>query len=255
MIPYFEQPTLTLGPISIHAFGVLLAVAIWVGHRVFRGRLRRAGLDLVTGDRLLFWVLLLGFAGAHLIDRLVYFPAETLADPLSLLMFWKGISSFGGFVGAIVGAVAFTATGALRGRTWDYLDAVAYAFPFGWIFGRLGCFLAFDHPGAPTSFFLGQEYDGRVIHNLGLEEALYTIALAAVFARLGRRPRASGFFVGLLPVLYAPFRFVLDFLRAHDARYFGLTPAQYGAVAVLLAGLLILRMRRGQPPATANPAA
>jgi phosphatidylglycerol:prolipoprotein diacylglycerol transferase len=254
LIPYFEQPSVSFGPISIHAFGVLLAMAIWVGHRIYRGRLRRAGLDLLTGDRLLFWVLVPGFVGAHLVDRFVYFPRETLANPLSILMFWQGISSFGGFLGAITGAIVFTATGALRGRTWDYLDGVAYAFPFGWIFGRTGCFVAFDHPGAPTTFFLGQEYaDGRVIHNLGLEEAIYTVAVAGVFAVLGRKPRWSGYFVGLLPVLYAPFRFMVDFLRARDVRYFGLTPAQYGAIAVLLVGVLILAWRRGQAATTAAP--
>jgi phosphatidylglycerol:prolipoprotein diacylglycerol transferase len=227
---------------------VLLAVAVLLGHRIFRRRVLAAGLDPVVGDRMLFWILAGGFAGAHLVDRLVYFPRETLADPLSLLLFWKGISSFGGFLGAITAACVFVWRGSHGGRAWEYLDAVAYAFPFGWIFGRTGCFLAFDHPGAPTSFFLGQENaDGVVIHNLGLEEALYTIALAGVFALLGRRPRFPGFYVGLLPVLYAPVRFLLDFLRAHDARYAGLTPAQYGAVAVMGVGLLILLWRRPRP--------
>jgi phosphatidylglycerol:prolipoprotein diacylglycerol transferase len=263
MIPYFEQPSISLGPVSIHAFGVLLAIAVWLGHRIFRARLQRAGLDVLVGDRLLFWVLVPGFVGAHLVDRLVYFPGETLEDPLSILKIWKGISSFGGFLGAIVGATVFTrTTGALRGRTWGYLDAVAYAFPFGWIFGRTGCFVAFDHPGAPTTFFLGERYsDGRVIHNLGLEEALYTIAVAGLFALLGRRRRFTGFFVGLLPIVYSPFRFILDYLRARDVRYFGLTPAQYGAVALLIVGVLILKWRSAQPeppplapePAPATP--
>jgi phosphatidylglycerol:prolipoprotein diacylglycerol transferase len=232
----------------------LLAVAVWVGHRVFRRRLSRAGLDGVTGDRLLFWILVSGFLGAHLVDRLVYFPRDTLADPITLLMVWQGISSFGGFLGAITAAVILANSRALRGRAWEYLDAVAYAFPFGWIFGRLGCFVAFDHPGAPTHFFLGEATkQGVVIHNLGLEEAIYTVFVALVFALLGRRPRFPGFFVGLLPVLYSPFRFALDYLRARDVRYAGLTPAQYGAVALLAVGALILGLCRAR--AAARPAA
>ncbi|NNG46481.1 MAG: prolipoprotein diacylglyceryl transferase, partial [Deltaproteobacteria bacterium] len=31
MIPYFEQPVLPLGPLKIHAFGVLVATAMLVG--------------------------------------------------------------------------------------------------------------------------------------------------------------------------------------------------------------------------------
>jgi phosphatidylglycerol:prolipoprotein diacylglycerol transferase len=245
VIPYFEQPSLSLGIFSIHAFGVLLAVAVWTGHRVFQRRVGLAGLDRRLGDRFLLWILLGGFVGAHMVDRLVYFPRETLADPLSLLRFWSGISSFGGFIGAIAGAWLFIRRGELGEKTWQYLDAVAYAFPFGWIFGRLGCFVAFDHPGLPTHSFLGQKSrEGVVIHNLGLEEALFTMALAAVFLVLGRRPRFAGFFVGLLPLLYAPFRFLADFLRTGDARYLGYTPGQYGTVALLIVGGVLLRLRR-----------
>jgi prolipoprotein diacylglyceryltransferase len=57
MIPYFEQPRLALGPLTIHAFGVLVAVAVLVGHRMFRWKLKREGMDAVLGERLLTWVL------------------------------------------------------------------------------------------------------------------------------------------------------------------------------------------------------
>jgi phosphatidylglycerol:prolipoprotein diacylglycerol transferase len=46
--------------------------------------------------------------------------------------------------------------------------------------------------------------------------------------------------VGLLAVLYAPVRFLLDFLRFEDVRYFHLTPGQYGAATLLVVGVLIL---------------
>ena len=51
---------------------------------------------LVTGHK--------GYIGAHLVDRFVYFPGETLANPISILKFWEGLSSFGGFVGSITAA-------------------------------------------------------------------------------------------------------------------------------------------------------
>jgi phosphatidylglycerol:prolipoprotein diacylglycerol transferase len=283
MIPYFEQPELQLGPLTIHAFGVLVAAAVLVGYRVFGRQLRERKLDPVLGDRLFSFIVVGGFVGAHLIDRLVYFPGKTLHDPWSLLKFWEGLSSFGGFVGAVVGAWLFTrrrhtpepetqspapaaADGTIspaptapdrtrsaapaRQNTWPYLDAVAYAFPFGWILGRIGCFVAYDHPGSPTGFFLGQRYwDGVVRHNLGLEEALYTVLVAALFWVLGRRPRPSGFYLGLLPLVYAPFRFALDFMRLVDVRYFGLTPGQWGALALLALGAHLLRTALRHPAA------
>lgn len=240
MIPYFEQPHLSLGPITIHGFGVLVALAVLIGAAIIRRRAAAHGLHAVVAQKLTSWILVGGFLGAHLVDRFVYFPGETLADPASILRVWSGISSFGGFLGAIAAIALFQRRHAVP-ALWPYLDVVAYAFPFGWIIGRLGCFVAFDHPGSATSFFLGQRDGERIVrHNLGLEEALYTVLIAIVFGALGRRRRPAGFFVGWLAVLYAPFRFVLDFLRKIDVRYLGLTPGQYGSILLLVAGALVI---------------
>ncbi len=244
MLPYIAQPTLSIGPLTIHAFGVLVATAVLVGAAVLKRRSIARGLDPDVSSRLVTTVLLCGFFGAHLVDRLVYFPEETLANPLSLFVFWEGLSSFGGFLGGVLGALFFVHRAKLGARSFRYIDAVAYAFPFGWLFGRLGCFLAFDHPGRVTSFFLGERYtDGLVRHNLGLYEALAMIPLMALFYMLGKKPRPAGFFTGLLALLYAPIRFGLDFLRIVDTRYFGLTPGQYGSILLFFVGLYLLLRR------------
>lgn len=241
VIPYIEQPRLDLGPISIYSFGALVAAALLLGLEIFRRRTARAGLDPAIGSRLIRWTLVGGLAGAHLVDRLFYGFGETLANPLLLLMPWHGISSYGGLLGGTVGAWLFVRRHPQGPDTWRYLDAIAYALPFGFILGRLGCFLAFDHVGAPTTFFLGQEYlDGVVRHNLGLEEALAWIAIAAVVAVVGRTVRRPGVLVGLVAVLYAPTRFLLDFLRISDERHAGLLVSQYASLALFAAGVWVL---------------
>ena len=65
-----------------------------------------------------------------------------------------------------------------------------------------------------------------------------------VFLRLGRKVRPTGFFIALVTLAYAPVRFLLDFLRetpayGGDARYLGLTPAQYAALAMFAFGLAV----------------
>ena len=241
MIPYFAPPEIPFGPLTIHGFGLLVAAAVIVGVEIVRRRASRKGLDPALAQRLVLWILVGGFLGAHLVDRLVYFPAETWEDPASILRVWSGLSSFGGFLGAVLGCSLFMRANQLRGLTWFYVDVVAYAFPFAWVLGRLGCFLAFDHPGAPTTFLLGQRDAGDVVrHNLGLEEALLTAAIALVFFHLGRRRQHPGRFIGLLALLYAPMRFGLDFLRQVDVRYVGLTPGQYGAAVLAVVGITIL---------------
>ena len=241
MLPYIEQPSLSLGPVTIHAFGVLVAAGIWVALEVFRRRASRAGLDLKVGGRLTTWVLIWGLAGAHLFDRLLYNPDQTLADPLSLFAFWDGISSYGGLIGGAIGAVTYLLRHPQGPRTWQYVDAIAYALPFAFVLGRLGCFLAYDHVGAPTDLFWGQTYvDGVVRHNMGLEEALYWALLCGVVIAVGRERRRPGTIVGLVALLYAPGRFFLDFLRISDERHAGLLVSQYASVAVAAIGAYIL---------------
>jgi phosphatidylglycerol:prolipoprotein diacylglycerol transferase len=256
MIPYIEQPSLPIGPVSIHGFGVLVAVCILVGSWVLSRRAMQLGITREESSRFVTWILVGGFIGAHLIDRFVYFPKQTMKDPLSILRVWSGISSFGGFLGGTLGALWFFRWHAKPGTSWSYAESFAYAFPFAWVFGRLGCAVAYDHPGARTQFFLGQVYEDHLVrHNLGLEEAIYTAFIAGVFLALGRRPRFVGFFLGLLLILYAPFRFAVDYLRMIDVRYLGLTPGQYGCVALVLAGIAILAHRRShtmEPAPAAN---
>ena len=167
MIPYFRQPSLDLGPLTVHAFGILVACAVIVGVKILHERAARQGLLARDVSRFVSWILLGGFVGAHLVDRFVYFPAETLKDPVTILRFWEGLSSFGGFLGGTLGGLLFFHRHATPESAWKYIDSFAYAFPFGWIFGRLGCFVAFDHPGRETHLFLGEVYkDGVVRHNL-----------------------------------------------------------------------------------------
>lgn len=253
MLPYIEQPHFHLGPLPIHGFGILVALAVLIGSEILRRRAVAVGLSGALAQRLVTWVLVGGFLGAHLVDRFIYFPRETMEDPQTILMIWQGISSFGGFLGGTLGAVWFLRREKLGPDVWRYLDVVAYALPFGWVFGRTGCFVAFDHPGIETTFWLGERFtDGRVHHNLGFYEALYTILICVVVYVCGRKPRAPGFFVALLAIVYTPFRFAIDYLRIRDARYLGLTPAQYGAVAAFLLGVWILR--RGRAAAASVPA-
>lgn len=250
MIPYFEQPRFHLGPITIHTFGVLVAVGILLAFRLIRRRAPRLGLDAVLAERLAMRMVIVGFICAHVVDRLAYFPRDVLARPWSLLFIWESISSFGGFLGGALVALWFVRKQPDPTVGWRYLDLIAWAFPAAWLFGRAGCAVAFDHPGYPTTFFLAQRYSDHVIrHNLGLDEFLCIIPLVALFVWLGRgKPRPPGFFVGLLALYYAPVRFFLDTLRWDDARYFGFTPGQYGSVLLLAIGFAILLRASRRPP-------
>jgi hypothetical protein len=51
-VPYATQPSLHLGPVTIHAYGVIVALSAFLGLEVARRRFRRLGLDQVLGEGL-----------------------------------------------------------------------------------------------------------------------------------------------------------------------------------------------------------
>jgi phosphatidylglycerol:prolipoprotein diacylglycerol transferase len=82
------------------------------------------------------------------------------------------------------------------------------------------------------------------------------VLIAGFFHLLGRRGRRPpGFYVGLLAIVYAPVRFLFDFLRIVDVRYGGLTPGQWGALAVMGLGVFILVRAYKKGEAEASPVA
>ncbi len=229
MIPYFQPPSLHLGPLTLEAFGVFAAAGIYLGARLAAGRAAREGLDPRPLVDYATWGVLAGILGGHFVHLFLYHPEE-LQDPWKVVRVWDGLSSFGGLLGAVIALAVF-----LRRRNLllaPYADALALGTAPGWGVARIGCFVVHDHPGVRTHFPLAVAFPGGARHDLGLYDALWLFAIAALLYALAARGALKGRLLAVLAVLYAVGRFCFDFLRARDlpysdARYFGLTPAQY----------------------------
>jgi phosphatidylglycerol:prolipoprotein diacylglycerol transferase len=254
MIPYFDGHLFTLdlpwaGQVPIHLFGVLVAIGVILGDRIVVTEGVKRGLDARDVKFMNARIVIGGFLVAHWVSVIFYFPERIKENPLVLLNFWSGLSSFGGFLGALIAFLYYTKRENIPRLV--YADAVALGLSVGWIFGRTGCFTAHDHPGRHTSFFLAVRYPDGPRHDLGLDELLFTLVLTAILWVYARKPRRPGQLIGLAALLYAPARFGLDFLRATDVarpdeRYAGLTPAQWACLATAALGARLL-FRRGQP--------
>lgn len=261
LIPYITLPELTLVPerlfgsfpsipISIKPFGALVATGVYLASYLTMKRGRRIGLDERVMTSLIAWVIGIAFVGGHVLDEVFYYPQRVVHDPLSLLKLWDGLSSFGGFVGGIIGMLIWRAR--YRVPVLPYMDNMMAMFPVGWVFGRTGCATAHDHPGVLSNAWFAVQYPGGGRFDLGLLELVLTIPLMVSFLWLARKPQPWGLFIALACISYAPLRFALDFLREHDSvpgdlrgaidpRYFYLTPAQWECFALLAFGLFLFR--------------
>lgn len=241
VFPYIEQPSFAWGPFTIDGFKVLVLAAVVVGFEVTVRRAPRFGLDREEASSLVAWTIVWGFVGSHLFDVTAYFPQEVRKNPLELLRIWGSMSSFGGIFGGLLAcAVLMRRRGLDADGRLRFVDCVAFAFPFAWIFGRAGCAVAHDHLGIATNHWLAVQFPTGPRLDLGLLELLYTLAIAAAFLVLDRRRRPDGFYLGLFFLLYGPVRFVLDVFRVGDVRYLGWTPGQYLALLSTVFGATVL---------------
>jgi phosphatidylglycerol---prolipoprotein diacylglyceryl transferase len=254
LIPYFSLPTIDLGPLSLQPFGILVATGVLVGAYVARKRAETLQIDEDHLRSLIGWVLVTGFIGAHVFDVLAYQRDKLAEDPLLLIKLWAGISSYGGFLGALIGFFVYTRKIGKIPVT-PYADVIVWGGLVGFTFGRLGCAVVHDHLGRPAGdFFLAIDIPPEVAmqfpsvtqpgphHDLGLYELIYlALFVIPVTFALTRKVKLVGLNLAIVSITYAAVRPFLDYFRftETDPRYLGLTFAQWMSIVTMVAGIYV----------------
>lgn len=245
MIPHVEVTGFRIFGLYLHPFGILVTIGVIAGFLMAVREARLRGLDVTVIERGCVYAVAAGFLGAGIGDAIFYRPAEFFADPLGAIDFRTHMSSLSGILTATMVGVLY-----LMWRGAPVVAGTSVVFTglaFGWFFGRMGCALVHDHPGALTDFPLGVGFPGGARHDLGLYEFLFTAVLCAVLLAIDRMKRTPGQMLALIVLPYLAVRFGLDFLRVSDALYLGLTPAQWMCLAILAPVLVHLAVKRWRP--------
>jgi len=231
MIPYFRIQLL---------FPLLVCAGIVAG--MYVTRMRASQLDLCSSiGSAMRWAVGVGLPASHFLDVVLYRTADLIAHPLMILDPRTGwsLSSYGGFLSGVL--TIFLWSRHRKIPLLPYLDSLAPGIVVGFVFGRLGCFFVHDHIGRRTTFPLSVQFVDGSRHDLGLDEFLFCVLLAALCLALMRSFRPVGTYVALVCATYGPVRLFLDCLRGtdipgSDVRWFGLTPAQYCSIPVFILG-------------------
>lgn len=230
MIPYYPEPVFYIGPVAIEAFRLSLVAAVLLGGYIM---IRRACRFKLSGHEMFSisrWAIAFGLIGADVAKLAMDYAPTFLANPLVVFTTTRGIRSIGGLAGGLVGALI-----CCRWRwrmsffeTFRFLDIMAFSLPFAFAVGRLGCFLAHDHRGLPSTSWIAVQFPDGPRYDLGLIECLFLILVSALFLWLDRKVRRPGLFLGLYGIIYGGFRIWLDTLHIQPMRFYE------GAALVLL---------------------
>lgn len=250
MIPWFQVTDVGVLGMSVPVFALTLALAVAMGLIRVRALAKVQGLDRRFALEAGMGAVFSGLIGAHVVSLVAYHPERLQADTVArLLDIPNGLSSTGGFLGALAGTWALCRLA--RRPCLPMLDVLALALPWAFVIGRLGCFLVHDHPGIRSGSFLAVRWPDGPRLDLGLTEALMWLLIAAGLHAGRRLWSRDGWPVGFLLLAYGTTRLALDALRASpesgggggptgDARYGSLTPAQVAAMLSLLVGTRLL---------------
>lgn len=261
MLPYL---TLLGRPVPTYSLLFLLGLAAaWC---FFHRRLQRRGENPGRGEQAFLWGLLGALVGAkalYLLPRLPQVIADLALLPDAPDVFAARYLS-GGFVfyGGLLGALGAGWLFCRKRGDFDRLGAdLIPAIPLLHAFGRVGCFLAGCCYGIPApAGWPGVTFRAALLAPNGvplvpvqLMEAAGVLGIFLLLAALSRRGWQGTGLLLLYLALYAPFRFLLEFLRGDAYRGF-LGPLSTSQVLslVLLAVVLPLLVRRQSARQTKN---
>ena len=238
---------------SLDIWSFAIPAGIIAGYSLGVYRAKKAGISERRMENAMLWTICVGIFVSHVVEVLLYQPHRLQEEGfLTLLKFWTGLSSFGGFGGGAAALIVFYSV--YRKSWWREADILFEALILAWIFGRLGCTVALDHPGPKTDFFLAFTSSDGMRHNMGFYEMLFTlVVLIPMNLFLQKRKSPAGSLVAWNCLVYGAGRFALDFGRATDVshpdpRYGGgFTLAQFLSMGLFVFGAWVLvQCRRGK---------
>lgn len=262
---FFEMPNWVpfLGGQPITSFGVFMLLAFLTAGYVLRAELRRIGEDPDKAWDFVFMAVIGGILGAKGYYMLLNFP-RLVEDPMGMILSRGGLVWYGGFL--LATALVIWEIRRQKLAVPTMADLMAPALALAYAVGRVGCFMVGDDWGRPTDSFLGVRFPqgtpattvqnieqmfGITVDPALIEEygqvvpvhptQLYEVGISTLifFAlwRIRDHSHSKGWLFMIWLVCAGFERFLVEFLRAKDDRFFGiLTVAQVISLCIVAFG-------------------
>jgi phosphatidylglycerol:prolipoprotein diacylglycerol transferase len=246
---------LKLGSLSIHWYGVMVALAFLTGLWTAGRRGMRGGIAAEKIVDMGPWLIIGAVLGARTLYVVSYWRESFAGKPVEeIFMVWKGgLVYYGGLIGASLACIAYVRLKKLP--LWKVADILTPSVPLGCFFGRMGCLLngccygracnlpwairfPADNPLGPPTY---------PVHPTEIYDSLLNLCLYAFLAWLYRRKKFDGQVFGVYLVCYAVLRSFVETFRGdypEHQHYLGgwATPAHLVSILSIIAGLVLLRV-------------
>ena len=243
--------TVSLGPLTIHLYGLVIAVGLMLAVLYCCRRCKEFGLkedDILDG---VLWITPFAIVCAR-----IYYVAFSwkayASDPISVLYIWEGgIAIYGGVLGAVLGIAVFCRIKKLKMAT--VLDLVLLGFLIGQSIGRWGNFFNREAFGAPTETFFRMGLMNSVTgqweyyHPTFLYESVWNLVGLVLLHFLSKKRRYDGQVALGYAAWYGLGRTFIEGLRM-DSLYWGsFRVSQVLAAVSCTAAVCVLLWQRFRP--------
>lgn len=233
-----------IGAITIHTYGVAMALAFLASIFLIRHEAKRKKLNPDIAYDIVLFAMIGGIIGARLVYVIDHWH-DFAANPVKVFEVWQGgLIFYGGLIG---GALAVLALIKFKKMPIGKIaDIVAPSLAVGSAIGRLGCFSNGCCYGKETSLPWGVTFNSELssarplnvpLHPTQVYEFTYNLVILGVLWWARPRLKSDGLLFWLYITLYGLFRFIVEFFRANPDAYLGMSASQIFSLVMLLAGI------------------
>ncbi|MBB3315841.1 MULTISPECIES: prolipoprotein diacylglyceryl transferase [Rhizobium] len=263
--PEIDPIAFSLGPLSIHWYGLAYVAGIMLGWYYARqiagnNKLWPGDVSPITKvqlDDFIIWVALGIVLGGRIGYILFYDMPAVIENPIRAIQIWNGGMSFhGGLMGTTIAMAIFARRNSVP--IWSLFDIVAAVVPIGLFCGRIANFINGELWGrltdAPWGMVFCNQYIERnngycpggdfvrhpsQLYEAGLEGIVLLLVLAVLIYGF-RALKSPGFITGVFVCGYALSRIFVEFFREPDAQLGYLLGTNWLTMGMVLSTPMVL---------------
>lgn len=252
MIPAPPLSSFSIGPLTVHLYGISIALALVICYTLALKNAKRRNVPEKEYDRYFFISILCALVGArtyHVLANWGYYK-ENISEIIAI---WNG--GIGIYGGIITGTLALYILSRIYSRSFlDIGDLYASVLPLGQAIGRWGNYFNQELFGYPTAVPWALQVDERnrpdelkhieTFHPTFLYESILNIInFIILYSMYTKKKTKPGVIAALYCINYGIIRFIVDTFKIDpdpNSRIGVLSLSQVTSIIVLLFGVTLL---------------